>query len=109
MLPGSCAQELVIYRDCRSKRERGYLVESGGDVDHMVVPYGHDSNVRPIVHSDDMLRALEEVYTDREIANLKAMEAREWTLQHTWDHARAQWQKLFAEVEEQCRDLCEVG
>ncbi len=79
--------------------ERGCLVESGGDVDHMIVPYGHDSNTRSIVHSDDMLRALEEVYEDREIANIKANAARQWAEEHTWDHAKAQWQALFAEIE----------
>jgi glycosyltransferase involved in cell wall biosynthesis len=80
--------------------ERGYLVESGGDVDHMIVPYAFDCNVRPVVHSNDMIRALEEVYQDREIAALRAIKAREWTMQHTWEHAREHWQKLFAEVED---------
>jgi glycosyltransferase involved in cell wall biosynthesis len=80
--------------------ERGYLVESGGDTDHLIVPYAFDCNVRPVVHSDDMIRALEDVYQDREIATLKAIEAYEWTMQHTWEHARSQWTKLFAEIEE---------
>jgi len=88
--------------------ERGYLARSGGDVDHLIFPYGTTDNPREIVHAEDMLRAMERVYSHPEEAREKAVLAREWTLQHTWAHAKEQWKALFAEIEASCRDKVAV-
>lgn len=78
--------------------ERGYLARAGGDVDHQFIHYGVTDNPRDIVHSDSMIEKMEEVYFYPERAAEKASLARAWTLDHTWAHAKVQWQALFAEV-----------
>lgn len=84
------------------QEERGYLVESGGDIDHMVIPYGVSDNPRPIVHAQSMLNALHAVYRSPEAAKAKAAAGREWTQRHTWEHVKEQWRALFEGLE---RDL----
>jgi glycosyltransferase involved in cell wall biosynthesis len=88
--------------------ERGYLVKAGGDVDHQFIHYGVTDNPRDIVHSEDMIRAMEEVYYHPDRAAEKAKAARAWTLDHTWAHAKVQWQALFAEIESKVEAKVEV-
>lgn len=80
--------------------QRGYLVDSGGDVDHLAVPYGISDNPRAIVHSKSMLEKLDRVYSHREEARDKAASARAWAVEHTWEHTREQWRELFKKVED---------
>jgi glycosyltransferase involved in cell wall biosynthesis len=77
------------------QEERGYLALSGGDIDHMVIPYGVSDNPRPIVHAQSMINALHTVYCDPKAAKAKAIAAREWTQRHTWGHIKEQWRVLF--------------
>ena len=79
--------------------ERGYLAKAGGDIDHMFIHYGTTDNPRDIVHADSMIEKMEQVYFHPGEAREKAFAAREWTKAHTWDHAKAQWKALFAEIE----------
>ncbi len=83
-----------------ANEERGYLADSGGDVDHMFIPYGNSSNPRPLVHARSMLEKLERVYANRDEAKEKASQAWEWTHNHTWWHAGEQWKALFAKIAE---------
>jgi glycosyltransferase involved in cell wall biosynthesis len=79
--------------------ERGYLADSGGDIDHMYIPYGNSSNPRPIVHAKSMLEKLGHVYSNRDEARAKAALARQWALSNTWSgKIKQQWQALFAEI-----------
>jgi glycosyltransferase involved in cell wall biosynthesis len=87
--------------------ERGYLADSGGDIDHLAIPYGLSDNPRALVHSKSMLEKLERVYAlskqhlpeAREELAEKTKSARQWALDHTWEHAREQWIELFKKVE----------
>jgi glycosyltransferase involved in cell wall biosynthesis len=74
---------------------RGYLADSGGDIDHISIPYGYNNSPRPIVHARSMLEKLEHVYQHRDRAKAKAVVAREWTEAHTWEHVKEQWRALF--------------
>jgi len=89
--------------------ERGYLVDSGGDIDHMFIAHGITDNPRNIVHAESMIRAMERVYFHPEEAKAKAQAARQWAEEHTWELARKQWQALFAEIESMVEARVEVG
>ncbi len=78
--------------------ERGYLADSGGDIDHMFIPYGQSSNPRPIVHAQSMLGKLERVYQNRDEAKIKADKAWQWAMNHQWGHVKEQWKSLFTRL-----------
>jgi len=80
--------------------QRGYLADSGGDIDHLAIPYGISDNPRALVHSESMLDKLERVYLSREEAHEKAQAARQWALEHTWEHTREEWRALFSRIEQ---------
>jgi hypothetical protein len=78
---------------------RGYLVPSGGDIDHLAIPYGISDNPRPLVHADKMIKTLDHVYHHRKEAKYKASVAREWTERHTWQHVQEHWNLIFRQVQ----------
>ncbi len=75
--------------------ERGYLVRSGGDIDHRLWLYKMTNHPHDVVHADDFLAKLEHVYWNREEAREKARLAREWTLEHTKEKIGEKWKVLF--------------
>lgn len=75
--------------------ERGYLIKSGGDIDHMTWLYGISDNPRDIVWSADVVAKLKHVYDNREEAANKTLSARLWTRQYTPDIIGNKWCKLF--------------
>jgi|SRR5262245_58620117 len=85
--------------------ERGYLVDSGGDIDHLSIPYGVSDNPRALVHSKSMLEKMKYVYDNSKEAQEKAQTARSWTLEHTWDQARYQWEALLSKIQ-QMQEAC---
>jgi len=90
--------------------ERGYLVKTGGDIDHRIFLYGMTCNPRDIVHFDDFLEVTENVYYFRAEAKAKAREAREWTERHTKEIIKNQWKSLFKVLEAEMqkdKQLCQ--
>jgi glycosyltransferase involved in cell wall biosynthesis len=78
--------------------ERGWLIKTGGDIDHQIVLYGMTCNPRDIVHADSMLVNMEIVYQTRGTLRLeeKIQKARAWCLQYTPEKIKRQWKNLFA-------------
>ncbi len=95
LVPGNTANLDIVGED----EERGTLIKTGGDIDHMIWTYGGAANPRDIVHSADCLRRLEFVYSNRSIIYAKAMRARKWAELHTWDVQGAKWQSLMAALD----------
>jgi glycosyltransferase involved in cell wall biosynthesis len=95
IVPGNTSSLEIIGEH----EERGYLAKTGGDVDHMFIHYGVTDNPRDIVHAESMIEKMEEIYFHPERAREKAKAARDWAEAHTWEHAKVQWQALFAEIE----------
>lgn len=81
-----------------TNEERGYLVRTGGDVDHRIFLYGMANYPRDIVHSHDFLEKLGRVYFRPHEARAKAIEARRWTEQHTTAKIGDQWKQLFSNI-----------
>jgi glycosyltransferase involved in cell wall biosynthesis len=89
--------------------ERGYLVKSGGDIDHMQWLYKTTNHPHSIVHSQEMVDALEFVCQNPDWAKLKACRAREWTLQHTREIIKDQWKVFFSEAEKFIQSRAKVN
>lgn len=81
--------------------ERGYLVKTGGNIDHSVFLYSLSCNPRDIVHADSMLEKMEQVYNHRDETKLKTILARHWTLQHTKEQIGEKWKALFGKIEQE--------
>jgi len=79
--------------------ERGFLMETGGDLDHQQFLYGLVNYPRDIVHSESFLYNLNYIHGHRFDATMRAVSAIEWTREHTADKIAIQWQKL-AEIAE---------
>ena len=94
-----------------TKQERGYLVKSGGDIDHTTFSYALGcNNPRDIVHASSMLAKMERVYNNREEAMQKAILAREWTLMHTDKIIGERWKTLFKVLEVEQRSMqCQMS
>jgi glycosyltransferase involved in cell wall biosynthesis len=82
-----------------SNEERGLLIESGGDVDHMIIPYGMSSNPRSIVHSSSMLDKMITAYNYPSLTKVKSTYARTWCENNTWDKITEHWSEFFKQVE----------
>jgi glycosyltransferase involved in cell wall biosynthesis len=96
MLPRNTASiELV-----GDSEERGFLVETGGDLDHQVFLYGLVNYPRDIVHADSFLNTLEYIRCHPDVARYRADKAREWTLNRTPDKIADYWKKLGSIAEE---------
>lgn len=80
--------------------ERGYLVRSGGDIDHQQWLYKMTNHPHDIVHGASFIATLEDVYYFREDAKEKAALARQWTLQHTKESIGEIWKALFRRIEQ---------
>lgn len=77
-----------------SKREHGYLVDSGGD-NLWDISYSLDDTPRPLTNTYGMWNALHHVYSKRKEAQSKALLARNWALEHTWEQFEARWRDIF--------------
>lgn len=74
--------------------ERGFLMDTGGDLDHQVFLYGLVNYPRDIVHSTSFLSTLDYIYQHPDIAQYRAKRAREWCLERTPDKIAVYWKKL---------------
>lgn len=97
IVPGNTANLDLIGEN----EERGYLIKTGGDIDHRIVLYGMTCNPRDIVHSESMLEHMDDVYTDRDSVFYptrtirKTKRAREWCMKYTPEKIKAEWKALF--------------
>ena len=78
--------------------ERGYLMKSGGDIDHQQWLYKMTNHPHDILHSDHAIEKLNEIYYDREGARRKALRARAWCEKNTKNIIGDRWKQLFRDV-----------
>lgn len=76
-------------------QERGWGVQTGGDLDHTLFVYQNGNSMASIPHAQSMLDQLEYVYRHREEAAEKARIARVWCEQNTWERREAEWIQLL--------------
>lgn len=95
LVPGNTANLDIVGED----EERGYLMKTGGDIDHLMWIYGRSSNPRDIVHAQDCIKKLEHIYLHREEAYHKAQVAQRWTIANTWKAQGRKWQQLLATLD----------
>lgn len=73
--------------------ERGYLVRTGGDVDHTLYQYHQGNSISSIIHAESFVEQLEQVYYGEAVWKVK--KARAWTLENTWERRQGEWQQLL--------------
>jgi glycosyltransferase involved in cell wall biosynthesis len=99
VVPGNTANLDLIGEN----EERGYLVKAGGDIDHQIFLYGMTCNPRDIVHSDSMIKKMEQVYFNKKhgsyYTHIQVKAAREWCLERTPEKIAEQWKGLFRYLE----------
>ncbi len=76
--------------------ERGFLIETGGDLDHLQFLYGLVNYPRDIVHSNSFLSTLDYIYLHPDVARYRADKAIKWTRERTEDKIALYWQRLAA-------------
>ena len=79
--------------------ERGWFIETGGDIDHQVYTYAAGGSPHDIIHSQSFIDKLEYIYTHKEEAAEKCRIARSWCLENTWKHKKDQWKALVKLLE----------
>ncbi len=80
--------------------ERGYLIKSGGDIDHTQWTYGTSCQPRSIIHSTSAIAKLTHVYLMRKEALEKAKLARQWTIDHDLQSFKNKWKVFFRALRE---------
>lgn len=85
--------------------ERGYLIKSGGDIDHQTILYGLTNNPRDTVWSESALEKLTAVYYCREDAKEKAKLAREWCMQYSMERQKDRWKEFASDIEKMLPDM----
>lgn len=78
--------------------DRGYFIDCGGE-NLWIMPYGFTSNPRDIISVRSMVDGMETIYHNRAEANTKAVSAREWTKDHTWERFKKEWKKILIHLE----------
>lgn len=90
MLPRNTANIEHVGED----EERGFLVDTGGDLDHQQFLYGLVNYPRDIVHSISFLTTLDYICTHRLDRLTRADSAIKWTRERTSGKIAVQWEKL---------------
>lgn len=99
LVPENTAHAEIIGYD----ESRGYCIECGGD-NLWIMPYGFTSNPRDIISVRSMVDGLENIYHNRAEANAKALVAREWTKDYTWERFKEEWKKILIPLELSTKD-----
>ena len=86
------------------ERERGWGITTGGDLDHTYFIYQNGCSLAQVVHTDSFLETLERVYNHREEAQEKAIVAREWCLENTWEQRKQAWVQLLKMIDSKQRE-----
>lgn len=79
--------------------QRGYLIKSGGDIDHLTWLYGISDNPRETVHSESVIERLFHIYHNRDEATKKAALARRFCSAYSKERIGEQWCMLFKLLE----------
>jgi glycosyltransferase involved in cell wall biosynthesis len=82
-------------------QERGWGVRAGGDLDHTVFIYANGGSPVATIHADSFVSQLQYVYDCPEIAAEKAMLARAWALENTWEKRENEWIQLLQVLKSQ--------
>lgn len=80
--------------------DNGYLIKSGGDIDHQLWLYGCTNHPHDVIHADDAIRQLKHINTHRIEAHIRACDGREWCVKHDKSAIMGIWQELFRKVEQ---------
>lgn len=79
--------------------ERGWGIETGGDLDHTAFIYQNGASLASVVHAQSFVDTLEYVYYHWEEAQEKADVARAWCLENTWERRKEAWIQLLQMIE----------
>lgn len=82
------------------KRERGYGIKTGGDIDHTAFIYSNGSSMASFVHQDSFLDTMEYIYNHRHETREKAQVARDWCEQNAWERRESEWKQLLTMIKE---------
>lgn len=74
--------------------DRGFLMDTGGDLDHQQFLYGLVNYPRDIVHSSSFLAQMDYIHMHSLEAAKRADKAIKWTRERTADKIAVQWEKL---------------
>lgn len=81
------------------EHERGWGIRTGGDLDHTAFLYQNGCSLASVVHSDSFVETLSYVYHNRKRAAEKALVARQWCLENTWEHRKQAWVQLLQMID----------
>ena len=79
-------------------QERGTFIQCGGTDNTIALGMQDQGRVRPMVDVKDMADKMLNIYCYRDKYQRRAEAALTWSLENTWDHAGAQWRKVFEEA-----------
>ena len=100
----ACKTPIVVPRNTSNieivgeNEERGYLVDSGSDINLWTTLKNDNELQRPLTDINDLIKQWKHVYNNRAEAEQKAEVAYEWLKSLTWDRIAEQWDKLFTEA-----------
>jgi len=77
------------------KEERGYLVDSGSNINLWQMNYGWSNTPRPVVDINSMVAKMIEATTNKKESKKKAIKARNWILNNTWSQVGKKWIKVL--------------
>jgi D-inositol-3-phosphate glycosyltransferase len=95
VVPGNTANLEIVGKN----EERGLLIKSGGDIDHLTWLYGMVDNPRETVHTSSAIQKLSYVHNNRSEMRIKAGRAREWCEAHDKAYVGQKWVGLFQALE----------
>jgi glycosyltransferase involved in cell wall biosynthesis len=82
------------------KEERGYLIDSGTNVNLWDIDYGFSEVPRPKVDIYSFVERLNTVYNNREEAKGKAKKALDWVQNYTWKDLSKKFVNIIKEIQE---------
>lgn len=91
LVPGNTANLDIVGKN----QERGYLMKTGGDLDHTTFIYENGGSPVPHVHKKSFMAQMERIYTHYDEALEKAEGALAWCRQNTWSHREKNWEDLL--------------
>lgn len=101
VVPANTANLDILQIQGDGSYRRGWGVETGGDLDHTTFVYSNGGSPCAFIHVDSFLENLEYVYLFRDHAEHKAIEARKWCEENTWEHREKDWENLIKLMEKE--------
>ncbi len=91
VMPDNSATTEIIGEN----EERGYLVRSGGSPNLYITKKNDNEIKRPLTDIEHLVEQWKHVYDNREEAKAKAVVARKWLEEYTWDIIAEKWDGIF--------------